>query len=67
VEKEFLTAEELAVIFDCHPETVMRMARANVLPAFKFGRRWFFLKSELTRYLLDKLKLKGHPCRDKEK
>ena len=42
--REFLTAEEYAALFGCHPETVKRMARNGKLPAFKLGRHWFFTR-----------------------
>jgi len=47
MDREFLTAAEVAEMFSCHTETVKRRARTGELPAFKFGRSWFFPKSEL--------------------
>jgi excisionase family DNA binding protein len=65
MDREFLTADELAAIFSCHCETVKRMARAGTIPAFKFGRRWFFSKSALAD-LPRRLSSGSHLRRDKE-
>jgi excisionase family DNA binding protein len=65
MDREFLTADELAAIFSCHCETVKRMARTGQLPGFKFGRRWFFPKTQLND-LLARLSSASHLRRDKE-
>lgn len=66
MDPEFLSVAEVARLFHCHPETVKRRARRHELPAFKFGRRWFFPRAELSRWINDELFSKCHLRRDEE-
>jgi excisionase family DNA binding protein len=63
---QYLTVEDLAGQFHCCEETIKRMARRGDLPGFKFGRRWFFPKSQLAE-LLRRLSSARHLRRDKKK
>lgn len=62
---KYLTVEDLAATFGCCDETIKRKARQGQLPGFKFGRRWFFPKTQLAE-LLARLSSAGHLRRDKE-
>lgn len=67
MEREFLSVAEVAAMFQCYPETVKRMARRGELPAFKFGKHWFFPKIELIQQLLDWMKNRRRLRRDGSK
>jgi excisionase family DNA binding protein len=62
---EYFSVEDLAAQFHCCQETIKRMARRGELPGFKFGRRWFFPKSQIAD-LLGRLSSACHLRRDKE-
>ena len=51
VNDETLTVEEAAAFLHVHPDTVKARARAGEIPAYKPGRKWVFLYSELLDYL----------------
>lgn len=46
-----LTVAEVARYFRCDPETVKRQARHGALPAFKFGKFWYFRRSEIEHWM----------------
>jgi excisionase family DNA binding protein len=62
---EYLTVADLAATFGCCDETIKRMARRGQLPGFKFGRAWYFSKTQIAD-LLARLSSAGHLRRDKE-
>lgn len=66
MEREFWTVVELAAMFDYDPETIMRRARSGELPAFKFGKNWYFPKAEVSA-LIRELSSTRHLRRNKEK
>lgn len=43
--------EEAADYLKIDPDTVRERARAGLIPGYKPGRRWVFLRSELLEYL----------------
>ena len=45
--KNVLDIGDIAELFNCSREKVKRMARSGELPAFKFGKRWYFLRNDL--------------------
>ncbi|QNI30852.1 helix-turn-helix domain-containing protein [Alloacidobacterium dinghuense] len=49
----FLTVNEVAQLFRCDPETVKRQARSRKLPAFKFGKAWFFRPRDIDAMIDD--------------
>ena len=46
-EEELLNSREVARILDMSPDTVNEFARKNILPAFKNGKQWRFLKKDI--------------------
>jgi len=50
-ENEVLTAKETAKYLKVHVETVRRLARRRMLPAFKVGKDWRFNKHALRRWV----------------
>lgn len=42
-----LNSREVARILDLSPDTVNEFARKNILPAFKKGKQWRFLKRDI--------------------
>jgi hypothetical protein len=45
-----LNSREVAFLLDLSPDTVNEFARGNILPAFKKGRQWRFLKRDITSF-----------------
>jgi len=52
---DVLTMPEAAAFLRVTPQTVLRMLRANKLPAVKIGSRWRLSREALTRYLAGEL------------
>jgi len=46
-EEDLLNSREVAKILDLSPDTVNEFARKNILPAFKKGKRWRFLRKDI--------------------
>ena len=46
-EEELLNSREVARILDMSPDTVNEFARKSILPAFKKGKQWRFLKKDI--------------------
>lgn len=46
-----LTTAEVAEFFRCDPETVKRRARCGKLPAFKFGKFWYFRRADIDQMI----------------
>lgn len=51
-----LTTKDACKFLRISPRTLYRYIREYNLPAFKLGREWRFVKSELDRWLLKKLR-----------
>ena len=50
--ENLITAEEAAVVLGgVHKKTLMRKARSGEVPAFKFGRCWYFRLSVLDTWI----------------
>lgn len=54
INKEIMTAKEVAAYFNIHPLTVHRYAREGKIPAFKIGTDWRFHKKYLERWIKDR-------------
>ncbi len=42
-----LTVADVAQLFHCNGETIKRQARSGILPAFKFGKFWYFRPADI--------------------
>jgi excisionase family DNA binding protein len=51
-----LTVAEVAEFFRCDPETIKRQARRGKLPAFKFGKFWYFRLADIDRMISQAVK-----------
>lgn len=49
---EVLTSKEASKYLKIAPRTLYRHIRAHNIPAFKLGREWRFVKSELDKWLI---------------
>lgn len=49
--QEVLTAEQAAEFLQTSRDTLVRKARAGLIPAAKLGRQWRFRKSDLDAWL----------------
>ena len=49
--KEVLTAGEAAELLSVGVQTILRKARASLIPAARIGRQWRFSRSELLRWI----------------
>ena len=49
--QQALTPEQAAIILQCHPETVRRMARTGKLRGNRTGSGWRFTERDLLTYL----------------
>ena len=47
-----LDAREAAQLLHVHPQTVMSLARAGVIPGCRVGKAWVFVESLLFEYLV---------------
>lgn len=46
-----LTIDEVAALLGHRPRTIAEWARAQEIPGFKVGRKWFFFEDSLFEYL----------------
>jgi len=46
-----LNLTEAAALLRMHPQTVLRLCRAGLIPAAKPGRRWVFVEADLIEWL----------------
>jgi excisionase family DNA binding protein len=53
--EEVLTTKEASKYLKIAPRTLYRHIREHNIPAFKLGRDWRFIKSELDRWLMKKV------------
>lgn len=44
------SVDELANMFDVHPETIRRMLKRGEIKGYKFGREWRVNEDELKKY-----------------
>ena len=51
--REVLNAEEAARLLGAHVETVRRLARKDLIPAYKMGKDWRFRREALVRWAED--------------
>ncbi len=49
-EEELLNSREVARILDMSPDTANEFPRKNILPAFKKGKQWRFLKKDIVSF-----------------
>lgn len=49
-EEDLLNSREVARILDLSPDTVNEFARKNILPGFKKGKQWRFLKRDISSF-----------------
>jgi excisionase family DNA binding protein len=52
--KEIMTAKEVAEYLNIHPLTVHKYAREGKIPAFKIGTDWRFHKKYIERWIKEK-------------
>ena len=50
--EEVLTSKEASEYLKIAPRTLYRHIRGHNIPAFKLGREWRFVKSELDKWLI---------------
>jgi excisionase family DNA binding protein len=55
-QEELLTAKEASEYLKVSPRTLYRHIRKHQIPAFKLGREWRFIKSELDKWLMKKVR-----------
>jgi excisionase family DNA binding protein len=53
--EEVLTIKEASKYLKVAPRTLYRHIREHNIPAFKLGREWRFIKSELDKWLIKKI------------
>jgi excisionase family DNA binding protein len=53
---ELLTAKETCEYLKIAPRTLYRHIREHQIPALKLGREWRFIKSELDKWLMNKIR-----------
>jgi len=54
-QEEVLTTKEASKYLKITPRTLYRHIREHNIPAFKLGREWRFVRSELDRWLINKV------------
>jgi excisionase family DNA binding protein len=54
-QEELLTAKEASKYLKISPRTLYRHIREHQIPAFKLGRKWRFIRSELDKWLMRKI------------
>jgi len=59
IDKEIMTAKEVAEYLNIHPLTVHKFAREGKIPAFKIGTDWRFHKKYIERWIKAKMQLEG--------
>jgi excisionase family DNA binding protein len=48
---EIMTTEDVARYLVCYHETVYRLIKESEFPAFKFGKAWRFIRSEVESWI----------------
>ncbi len=48
---QIMTIEEVAKMLRLSPSTIYRMANWGVIPAFKAGGRWRFVRAEIIKWI----------------
>ncbi len=61
-----LGVSELAAMFHCSTESIKRLARKGVLPAFKLGKFWYVREEDLEQHLGSTINSNSHLRRDQE-
>ena len=51
---ELMTAEETCRYLKITPRTLYRYLRSRQIPAFKLGKEWRFVRSDLERWIRDR-------------
>ena len=51
---ELMTAEETCQYLKITPRTLYRYLRNRQIPAFKLGKEWRFVRSDLEQWILDR-------------
>jgi len=51
---EIMTAEETCHYLKITPRTLYRYLRARQIPAFKLGKEWRFVRSDLEQWIRDR-------------
>jgi len=59
IDKEIMTAKEVAEYLNIHPLTVHKFAREGKIPAFKIGTDWRFHKKYIEKWIKAKMQLEG--------
>jgi excisionase family DNA binding protein len=54
-------ADEVAEMLGCSAKTVLRLAKAQQIPAVQIGKLWRFRRSAIDEWLSARLKCNGHP------
>jgi excisionase family DNA binding protein len=50
-ESVVMTLQEVADYLNCSYSTALRLARQGIIPGFKLGSDWRFLKSEIDQWI----------------
>jgi excisionase family DNA binding protein len=58
IESEILTLEEVAAYLKAGKRTVYRLAQKGEIPAFKLGGTWRFRRSDLDRWIAERINKK---------
>lgn len=53
---EIMTAEETCRYLKITPRTLYRYLRSRQIPAFKLGKEWRFVRSDLEQWIRDRVK-----------
>jgi excisionase family DNA binding protein len=51
---EIMTTREVANYLNCHYSTIFRLVRDGVLPVFRLGGDYRFLRSEINRWIVER-------------
>ena len=54
--ENLLTTKEASAYLKIAPRTVYRYIKKHDLPAFKLGREWRFVRSELDKWIMRKIR-----------
>ena len=53
---EIMTAEETCRYLKITPRTLYRYLRSRQIPAFKLGKEWRFVRSDLEQWIRDRMR-----------
>lgn len=56
-----LDTQQAAEILRCHQKTVQDLAKRKIIPAVRYGRRWFFDGEALANWLRSSLTVSSQP------